>query len=373
MLILVANYQTMHKRYKALSILVLLGFFSQAQVDTASSNDDEFDFSEFELAAPPAKAYCTNKVLGQTPTSLIGVYYNHQLPHNLEVGNNLDETAPFRSETEIASAQQIAFVGNFPLVSRNNILINLGVTYQQQYYTFDNTASNSFAESLNNNTLHRGNITATLFKPFNQKNFILVQAQTELNGDYTADNIDFGNLRFPIAALYGWKANDRLMYAFGLSRTYLGGALNYVPVIYYYHTFQNQKWGIEALLPARALLRYRFNSISYAGLGFNVNGASYSLDTYQSSLPGSFNIGAVPVDNDLELRRSEIRAGLQYSRQVSGFFWMSVEAGYRINYSYNVDQGGDFVRFFGSDDPYLFENGLANTPYFTIGLSYVSP
>jgi hypothetical protein len=360
------------KYYIFLGIL-LTGFVSQAQVDTTASDEDEFDFSDFEPAAPPAKAYCTNKVLGQSPTSLLGIYYNHQFPHTLEVANNLDQNAPSRADAEIAAAQQIAFVGNFPLISRNNILINLGVTYQQQRYTFDNTGSNAFAQSLEDNTLHRGNITATLFKPLNSKNFVLIQAQTELNGDYTADNIDFGNLRFPIAALYGWKSNDRLMYGFGLSRTYLGGALNYVPIIYYYHTFQNQKWGIEALLPARALLRYRFNSLSYAGIGFNVNGASYSLDTYQSSLPRPFNIGSVPVSNDLELRRSEIRAGLQYARQLSGFFWMSVEAGYRINYSYSVDQGGDFLRFFGSDDPYLFENGLGNTPYFTIGLSYVSP
>lgn len=343
-----------------------------AQEDSTSTDDDDFDFSDFELAAPPSKVYCTNKVLGQSPTSLIGVFYNQQLPHNLNVGPAANSILHAEEEVQVALAQQFSLVSNFPIISRNNILINLGINYQLLNYQIEDPYNHPFTQVLDESTFHRANITATLFKPFNEKNFILAQLQTELNGNYDFNSIDFGQLKFPIAVLYGWKPSDRLMYAFGLSRTYLGGALNYVPVVYYYHTYKNQKWGVEALLPARAMLRYRFNSLSYMGLGFNVNGASFSLK--DATAPGI--MPAVPSyydAQDLEWRRSEIRAGLSYSRQVHGFFWMSAEIGYRINYSFNVDSGGDFVRLFGSDDPYFIENSPANTPYFTIGLSYVSP
>lgn len=370
------------RKYYSLALLLSFGAFNlQAQEDTTASEDD-FDFSDFELAAEPSKSYCNNKVLGQSPTSLIGLFYNQQLPHELVLGapssNVINPNAAPNSTlnpadtVQVDGAQQISLVSNIPIVSRNNILINLGVNYQRQSYQISGENGHPFANELNERAFHRANLTLTIFKPLNQKNFILAQLQSELNGNYTFSDMDLGNLRFPLALLYGWKPNDRLMYGFGMSRTYLGGALNYVPIIYYYNTFKNQKWGIEALLPARAMLRYRFNSLSYMGLGFNVNGATYSIS--QASRPDALPAVLNYYDaQDVELRRSEIRAGLQYSRQLNGFFWMSVEAGYRINYSYNTDAGGDFLRFFGSDEPYFMENDLANTPYFTVGLSYVSP
>lgn len=361
----------MRKIYFLVSSILISSVALHAQEDTTAT-DDDFDFSDFELAAPPAKAFCSNKVLGQSPTSLIGVFYNQQLPHELSIGAPSNSVLHPADTVQIDGAHQFSLVSNIPIISRNNILINLGVNYDRQTYTINNIDGHPFANELNDRALHRANLTLTVFKPLNERTFVLAQLQSELNGNYTFEDIDFSKTKFPLAILYGWKPNDRLMYAFGLSRTYLGGALNYVPIIYYYGTFKNQKWGIEALLPARAMLRYRFNSLSYMGLGFNVNGASFSMSP--AATPAI--LPAVPSyydAQDLELRRSEIRAGLQYSRQLNGFFWMSVEAGYRINYSYSVDQNGDFLRFFGSDDPYYIENDLANTPYFTIGLSYVSP
>ncbi len=361
----------MQLRILVLLILALVQSSLYAQEDTTAAEDD-FDFSDYELAAPAAKAFCNNKVLGQSPSTLVGLLYNYQVPHELIIGPTSNSNYHSPDTVQVDQAHQISLVSNFPIISRNNILINLGVNYQRQTYTLSDIDDHPFASELNESVFNRANLTLTIFKPLNEKNFILAQLQSELNGNYGFSDINFSKLRFPIAALYGWKRSDRLMYAFGLSRTYLGGALNYVPIVYYYHTFKNQKWGIEALLPARAMLRYRFNSLSYMGLGFNVNGATFSMN--QAEIPAI--LPAVPTyfdGRDLELRRSEIRAGLQYSRQLNGFFWMSVEAGYRINYSYEVDQGGDFLRFFGSDDPYFIENDLANTPYFTIGLSYVSP
>lgn len=148
---------------------------------------------------------------------------------------------------------------------------------------------------------------------------------------------------------------------------------------YYYHTFKNEKWGIEALIPARAMIRYRFNSLSLISLGWKVSGASYRLNNFpefSQDLAQSNTLITSPellAAREVELRRSEIRVGLNYSRQISGFFWLSAEAGYRINYNYRLDQGGDKLRLFGNDDPYFIENQLQNPLYFSVGLSYVSP
>ncbi len=354
-----------------------LALFSQ---EDTTSTVEEFDFSAFELAAPAAKSFCTNKVLGQSPTPLLGVYYDFQASHGFTAGNLVDsEGADISEENTINAAHGLNLVGNFPLISRNNILINMNLVYQEQRYQMENATAHPLARSLSENGIRRAAALFTVFKPLNDRTFVLGQLGFELNGDYTFNNPQpLNTLRLPIALLYGWKPSDRLMWAVGLSRTYLGGSLNYVPVVYYYKTFRNQRWGMEALLPARATLRYRPNSISLFSLGYTVQGATYRLNRFPSFAealaqrdPGVPQ--ALQAAEEVELRRSEIRAGLNYSRQLFGFFWISAEVGYRINYSFELDRDGDFVRFFGSDKPYFIENTLENPLYFTIGLSYVSP
>ena len=370
-------------RLSCLLLLIALSVNAQPE-DTTAAEVDEFDFSEFELAAPPSKSFCNNKVLGQSPTTLIGVTYTFQGPHDFTAGNPADnpltgDGSNDLSETNnIQNTHEFALAGNFPIVSRNNILINLNVIYSEQHYNFTGESSNHpFTQSLQANPLRSATTLGTVFKPLNDKRFLLGQFGVALNGDYSFSDFDqsFNTLRYSAALLYGFKPNDRLMYAFGLARTYLGGALNYVPVVYYYHTFKNEKWGTEFLLPSRAYLRYRFNSTSLAGFGFNVLGNTYRLNNFAeypgASVPG--NDLAYSQAQDIELRRSEIRLGARYMRSIKGFFWLIAEAGYRMNWSYDVDRDGDFVRFFGSDDPYYIENELGNPFYFTIGISYVSP
>jgi len=357
----------------AVSVFISTILFSQ---EDSTYVEEEFDFSDFELATKPAKAFCNNKVLGQSPTTLVGGFYDFMPQHSLTAGSPVDaENVDISDQGTINSSQRLALTTNLPLVSRNNILINFNLIFQRQFYEIGGSNGHPLLETLKNNGLTRMGSVFTVFKPLNEKNFILGQAGFEINGDYSINDIQTANaFRFPVALLYGFKPTDRLMYAFGISRTYLGGALNYVPIVYYYHTFKNQKWGIEAVLPSRGALRYRFDSKSLITAGFNVIGATYALnnwrgnaEAYAPEVNELFNATAV------ELRRSEIRTGLNYQRQLFGFFWFSAEAGYRINYSFEVDQDGDFLRFFGNNEPYFIENDLENQMYFTVGVTYTSP
>lgn len=366
------------KKYLFL-IALSVNFVALAQVDTTSSDDDEFDFSDFELAAEPAKAFCNNKVIGQSPTTLVGIQYNFQGAHEFTAGDMVNNSQKSISEqNNIKATHGWSLVANLPIISKNNILINANLVYDEQHYVFENNVgAHPFTKSIANNGLRSLNTIFTVFKPLNQKNFILGQIGFGLNGNYGFGEFQSLNkTRIPIAALYGWKPNNKLMYAFGISRTYLGGALNYVPIAYYYRTFNNDKWGIEALLPARAMVRYRYNSLSMVSAGFNVIGNTYSLNNF-SSLSGDIENNStrnmLQQAENVELRRSEIRLGCNFQKSIKGFLWFNIEAGYRINYSFDVDEGGDFARPFGDDKAYYIENDLGNPLYFQVGISYVSP
>lgn len=327
---------------------------------------EDFDPSMFEEAGTTLKAFCTNKVNGQSPTQLVSVAYDFQGPATL--------TSPAKGsfaeeEIQFDYAHGFRIVSNIPVLSKNNILINWGLNVSNINYV---SSESSYNHPLNNNLASRPlnwiNTSVSVFKPLNEKRFLLIRGGIWINGDYNFTNLpDLSKTRFGAAFIYGFKPNDRFIWGPGVVRTYLGGALNYLPVVYFYKTFKNEKWGVEAIAPAFAYLRYRFNSRNLMLLGYTVEGATFHMSNFNST-PNAIQIN--PNDN-IELRRSELRAGLTYSRGLNDFIWVSVQGGYRINWSYNLDEG-DFFRGFDDSD-YFMENELSNTPFFQVSLSLVSP
>lgn len=355
---------------------MFFGSYSIAQVD---DNFEDFDISQFEVASTSLKSFCTNKTSGQSPTQLISFSLDAQGPAELKI----PKRSAFNNEdAEWEYSPGFRFNSNVPIISKNNILVNWSFNYVQLGYVMsdDPPSTHPLAVNLDNHSLKYLNNTFTLFKPLNETRFLLFQAGLEVNGDYDFDNLpELENIRYSGAAIYGFKPSDRLMWGIGVSRTYVGGALNYLPIVYYYQTFKNEKWGLEAVLPSRVQLRMRTNSRNVFLLGYTMEGGTYRLSNFNEY--NQIRSGPFPLDPnsninpneeyDVELRRSEIRGGLTYLHGFNDFIWIGVTAGYRVNWSFDLDDG-DFFRGFDSDD-YLLETELSNTPFIQLSLSLVSP
>lgn len=348
--------------------------YSQVAVDTTVAEQDE-DYSMYDnldFAAEGTKRFCTSKVTGLSPQKLISIGYDFQGPAELatQVNNSL-----YPSETaDIEFSHGLRLQGNIPVLSRNNIIIQANINYAEQRYNYlvpenSNPPNGLFRNSILNHGLRTAGLGTTVFKPLDEQNFILVQLSGDNNGDYTWSNLpDLKNTRLSAAAIWGKKVSDRKMWGFGLSRTYRAGDLNYIPVFLLNWTSSNSKWGAEVLLPARASLRRTFNARSLLLIGYELEGQTYRLNhTTTSDLLNYPN---------LELRRSELRFKVTYERSLSGFIWLSWQAGFRYNYSFNVDElpnNQDFFRGFFGDQPYFMENTLSNTFYSMISINLVSP
>jgi hypothetical protein len=70
---------------------------------------------------------------------------------------------------------------------------------------------------------------------------------------------------------------------------------------------------------------------------------------------------------NLQLHRSEIRPRFTYEFSIYNFIWMSIQAGYRVGYKFNVDNV-DYKA-----DPLIMDNKLGGSYYFNISLNLVSP
>jgi len=350
------------------TIFSLITFQSNAQVV-----EDE-DYSQYENYSTDEKIkrYCTPKVVGLTPARLVSIGYDFALGHKIyadPVGSVASQ------EGNVRNYNGLALSANIPVLSNNKILINLGGNYVESNYSFGGDSLFNPLLTAANRGLKTLQLNTTIFKPLNEKNYILGFIQGDYSGDYTSKNmqpLSFTKLTW--VAVFGWKFNDRYQLGFGATQTYRAGGKSFLPVIMYNFTSKNEKWGIEALLPARGHFRYAFNKRTLLLAGFEIVGSSYHLANTDNLFPANGTLGMVEDYNNqkIELRRSEIRPRLDFQRAITDFIWFGVQAGYIVNYKYNVDSG-NFYRGFGSDRPFVMLNDVTSAPYFQVSINLVSP
>lgn len=326
---------------------------------------DEFDMSAFEEASD-AKTFVNNKVLGLSPTKLMNLSFDYagQNSWRADGGDAFTGALP-NNETNFNRNSGFRLETNYPIISNNKLIVNAYLNYWESRYDADDSAP-AIGQMLDRNPLRTTALGALIFKPLNDKKFLLFQVEGAMNGNYNFGSIspDLDKTKLSIAALYGWKTDDYTNIAIGMSRTYRGGRLLYIPAFMMNKTF-NTKWGLEMLLPARAAVRRNFSPKSFFMLGYELEGQSYHLQgedgaSLSPTFGSSFNV------NSWELRKSEIRARVSWDKAITDFVWFNVQAGALVTYRMDFDLEAD------DQSPWI-SNSLGIPFYFRFGIQLVSP
>jgi hypothetical protein len=334
--------------------------------------EDLEDYSDYGTEEG-IKRYCTPKVVGLSPQRLVSIGYEFAGPHDIDA-SSIGSFIAERGEVQNYMGTVLGL--NLPVISTHKFLLNLGLNYVGSNYSFTNDSlTNPFLESLNGNIRTFG-LNATVFKPLNEKHYLLGFVSGDYNGDYNFSRFqDFNLIKTTVVGVFGWKFHERFQFGFGATQTYRAGEKSFLPVIHYNYTSKNDKWGIEALLPARLHYRYAFTRQDLLLAGFEVIGNSYHLANINGSRYPSADEVSIATDYDpsnIEFRRSEIRFRLDYMKALTDFIWLSAQVGYIYAYRFNVDSGNEF-RSLTSDMPYIMENEMSGAPYFQLTLNLVSP
>lgn len=351
---------------------ILIGCPAFSQVVDSTQTEDE-DYSQYGSADESVK-FCTQKVRFLSPTKLISVGYEWQAPFEMKLtykGANFNQTL---------EKQDITFLGgargqfNAPVISNNRFILNLGANYYESAISINKSGDNGNSmlyshEEVFKNALSKGlrtvGLNATAFKPLDDKHFLILSAMGDFSGNFGWKILDtlLPKPTFTFAALYGWKKSETFMWAIGATQTWRGGERLYIPLLLLNKTF-NDKWGLEMLLPARAHLRYNFSPQSLLLGGFEIEGNSYRIGKGDVAF---LNSSSQPVDY-LELRRSELKFRLMYEQKITGFIWLSAQAGWRMNYKFNFSETRSSER-----GKFVYESKLGNPFYAGISLNLVSP
>jgi hypothetical protein len=377
------------------SKILLLGLFllgpiewTQAQsVDSTrtpqATEDEDFSmYDQVDFADQSARRYCSPKIEGLSPAKLISIGYDYQGGYGLGAGtfdNKADDKNWPQDSVNVLNSRGMRLGFNIPVIARTNLVWQMGANYWEQRYAIEglngepSSSPHPLIQSLQENGLRTLGVNTTLFKPLDDRRFLLFQGSADLNGDFSLPGLmPLKYLKYSAALIYGIRPNEKKQWGLGIARTYRVGELNYIPVFLFNWTDRSNKWGSEILFPARAHVRYTFNPRNMLFGGFELEGQSYRL--WDSPSMMSYNLRG----EDLEIRRGEIRLRAMYEFSLKDFVWMSVQAGYRINYRYEVDRlvgGQEIYRAFGllSDAPYVMENRLGNPLYFQVSVNLVSP
>jgi hypothetical protein len=359
-------------------VLTSTPIFAQTETESTDSFDD-IDWSLYDdlgFEDESIKRYANAKIEGLSPAKLISFGYDFQGPYTIasEDMTLADGTTIAGSEAlQVNSTAGIRAGFNLPVVSQTNLVWQMGANYWNTSYNYAEspTASdNPLHQTLSEHGLRTSGINTTIYKPLDEEQFILFQGSADMSGTYGSSLMPAQYLKYSAAVLWGKRPTEKKQWAVGVARTYRVGELNYIPVILYNKTSANNKWGTEALFPARVHVRRTINPRNMVFLGYELQGQSFRM---YENLPG-FDIR----DEDLEIRRGEIRLRAVYEFSLKNFIWMSIQAGYRINYRYDVDRlasGPDIYRAFGLlDSPeYAQINALTNPFYVNVSVNLVSP
>jgi len=370
-----------------LNILAFLFFLPAimfSQNDSLGVEEEEEDFDKYANLSikdgSKNKAFCSSKILAQTPNRLIGIGYEVFSPFKLSTFNLEDSLGNVieKQDNQVLLSHGMRLEANFPVVSTNKVIFSLGGAYSEQNYVInkevESEISNPIFSTLKNGSIRNLSIVGTLFKPFDEKNFLLTQVLGEYAGDWNF--IKWQNpafIKLSVTAIYGRKTNERKMWGVGLTRTYRAGEVNYLPVFLFNYTSKSEKWGLEMLLPARADFRYNISKRNISRAGIELEGTSYRLNDRNRNFADNPLFQGKATDR-LELRRSDIRLRAIWDFPMKDFYWLSVSVGYRLAYRYNIDQG-EIYRGFGlvSDAPYQLENNLSGAAFISINACLVSP
>jgi hypothetical protein len=330
------------------SIFIVFSFFFfnvvSAQTDTSTSSNT---FSFADVDEKPIKRFCTQKVLNQTPNRFISIGYEYQGAYDFKA-------TPFNETQRYDNAKGLRLGLFTPIVSKNNLIINLAANYWRTNYDGPNYLfPYPLYQSLNNNGLQSAGLSATVFKPLNEKKFLLFQVIADANWQsQSGGSLPKNAITYSASAIYGFKPTENLMWGIGAARTYRLGRPIIIPVLLYNQTF-NEHWGIESVFPAKVAVRRNINKKSMLFAGYELEGNQYALNKENMS--------------PLFLQRGEIKTKFTYERSLFGFWWLSIQSGLRINGRFNVVD-----RYNGAKANEIVTTTLGNAFFFNVSLNLVS-
>ena len=298
---------------------------------------------------------CNPIILGTIPKKALNLQYEYQSKFENQSKYKLSMVGvPNNVLTNSVSSFKVGYNKNLRVKPNGYIYIDLGynnVTFNK--VSNESLNVNPMPSIFNNTSFHAINASTTIFKPMNDKHFLLVNVGLELNGNSSSfKKIGFRNLFVSGLLMYGTKKNYNNMWAFGVSRSYRFGRVIHVPAILWNKNF-DKKWGMEMLLPSKLIFRYAANKKSIFVAGVELEGNQYAIVNNLTTVNNSF------------FQRGELRPKLGIETTLTRNMRFTANVGVRINGRFDIADNYDSKQL-------LIQNSPKPNAFINVGVSWLS-
>ena len=311
-----------------------------------------------------AKSFATPTVLGMGPSKGLIVRYERMPSFNVASTAQVVGLRDYRSEAR--KNTRLSIKAYIPVWDHPHLKVIVGLSFEREEFQFQESATGyQLYDNIENKGLNSIATQLAVIRPVDEVHWYLVRVKGELAGDYNYEELSKKDyLRVSAEAFYGWKRSPRFSWGLGFQYGYTFGRLSFYPALIYNRTF-NDRWGVEALFPARVLLRYNASPTSVFYTGYSVDGLNYIIHLREPLIrQNQPDKVALQI---LELREIEVRYRLRWEHGLTGFLWLGAEAGYRHNYAFDA-----FDRT-NADREKIISSTFAGAPYFSLELFLVPP
>ena len=307
--------------------------------------------------------FANPSVLGMGPSKGIIIRYERMPTFRVSAAGEVPGVGNY--ETEATKNARLTIKGYIPAWNRPHLKIIVGLNYDREEFQFRTVPNNyELFDNIENKGLKSTGAQVAIIRPVDAVHWYLARVKGELAGDFNSqsDLRTTNYLRYSAEAFYGWKRSPRFSWGLGFQYGYTFGRLSFYPAIIYNRTF-NDRWGLEALFPARVTGRYNASERSIFYAGYSVDGFNYIVALRQELPLGP---GKQPL-RSLELRETEVKFRLRWERELLSFLWLGAEGGYRYNYAFDA-----FDRI-NADRDRIIRTKLGGAPYVSLELFAVPP
>lgn len=327
-------------------------------------------------AAPSARDSATNapqlrdrqqfanqSVLGMGPSKGLIVRYE-RLPFDFNIRSTGTNGVPDYA-TQVKKNANLSVKLYAPLLNHPHLKLILGLNYDRQEFQFADQAAidqYSLYQNIENKGLNTIGTQLAIIRPVDAVHWYLFRTKGELNGDYSSNELSVQDyLKVTSEFIYGWKRSPTFAWGIGVQLGYNLGRQSLYPVLVYNRTF-SARWGIEALAPARVLLRRNLSPRALLFGGYELASGNYNI-----RVRAPFATATDPRVTALELRQIDVKFRLRLEHELLPFLWTGLEAGYRYNYQLNAFDRTNNAR------ERLIDSQYAGAPYLSLDLFLVPP
>jgi len=281
------------------------------------------------------REFCQTGLKGMAPSR--GISFERTSVPQYRLNSSSAEETIGNASSEVEQQRKIKLALRAPLWNSPGLKAVIGFKYENEEIEFEDLNNQEFNlhKNIGSQNMKVFGTNLIVLKPFRNNKYFVFRGAMSYNGAYrNLSEVNSNFLNYSLSALLGIRKNADTEYGFGLSYSNSLNVNSIYPVFLYNHNF-NEHWGIEALLPKRAALRYNINSKSLALAIMELDGSRYFI-------PGvELSEGRV---EDLRMEVSEVKLGFSYQRKIFSLLWASVDLGYRKNI------GFDFNRYFSDNN-----------------------